>query len=169
MALKRPLGVIRFAAGIKMQDDAGDVPPIGTFCIRIQQTQIRDCVLVVIRRQDRGRWCRIGDVRIKWHLHAQAFATMSTEHSALCSWQIDDGTGAPYPPPPLPIQRAQYGSAHVRHGNAALKLAVPMWHASQSIGTADMIIIACAIGAIVILGYCAVVLTYLRRLPEQQD
>jgi hypothetical protein len=60
-----------------MQDDAGDVPLIGTFCIRIQQTQIRDCVFVIIRRQDRGRWCRIGDVGIKWHLHVRAFATIS--------------------------------------------------------------------------------------------
>jgi hypothetical protein len=32
-----------------------------------------------------------------------------------------------------------------------------------------MIILACVIGAVVILGYCAVVLTYLRRLPERQD
>jgi hypothetical protein len=57
----------------------------------------------------------------------------------------------------------------VRHSNPVLKLAVPNLNASQSIGTADMIILACAIGAVVILGYCAVVLTYLRRLPEHQD
>ena len=57
----------------------------------------------------------------------------------------------------------------MRHSNPVLKLAVPNLNASQSIGTADMIILACAIGAVVILGYCAVVLTYLRRLPEHQD
>ena len=32
-----------------------------------------------------------------------------------------------------------------------------------------MITLACAIGAIVTLGYCAVVFSYLRRLPEPQD
>jgi hypothetical protein len=32
-----------------------------------------------------------------------------------------------------------------------------------------VITLACAIGAIVILGYCAAVLMYLRRLPEPQD
>jgi hypothetical protein len=57
----------------------------------------------------------------------------------------------------------------VRQSNSALEEAVQTWHASQSIGTADMIMLACAIGAVVILGYCAVVLTYLRRLPEHRD
>jgi cytochrome bd-type quinol oxidase subunit 2 len=57
----------------------------------------------------------------------------------------------------------------VLHGNAALKLAVPMWHASQNIGTADMITVFCAIGAVVILAYAAFVLAYLRRLPEPED
>ena len=48
----------------------------------------------VVRRRSRDfRRCGICDVRIKWHLHLQAFATTSTEHSALGSWQIDDGTG----------------------------------------------------------------------------
>jgi len=32
-----------------------------------------------------------------------------------------------------------------------------------------MITVFCAIGAVVTLAYCAAVLTYLRRLPEQQD
>jgi hypothetical protein len=32
-----------------------------------------------------------------------------------------------------------------------------------------MITLACAIAAIVTLGYTAVVLTYLRRLPESED
>jgi hypothetical protein len=32
-----------------------------------------------------------------------------------------------------------------------------------------MITLACAIGALVLLGYCAVVLRYLRRLPDAQD
>jgi len=32
-----------------------------------------------------------------------------------------------------------------------------------------VITIACAIGAIVLLGYSAAVLSYLRRLPEPQD
>ena len=40
---------------------------------------------------------------------------------------------------------------------------------SKQPGPPDMIAIACAIGAIVILGYCAVVLSYLRRLPEPED
>lgn len=32
-----------------------------------------------------------------------------------------------------------------------------------------MITIACAIAAVVLLGYSAAVLSYLRRLPERQD
>jgi hypothetical protein len=41
---------------------------------------------------------------------------------------------------------------------------------SQTAGTAEMVItLACATGSIFILGYAAVVLNYLRRLPEPQE
>jgi hypothetical protein len=41
---------------------------------------------------------------------------------------------------------------------------------SQTAGTAEMVItFACAAGSIFILGYAAVVLNYLRRLPEPQE
>jgi hypothetical protein len=52
---------------------------------------------------------------------------------------------------------------------AALGAAVQKWHKVKTAGPSDMITLACAIGAIIILGYSVAVLTFLRRLPERQD
>ena len=51
---------------IDVQHDPRDLAPVGTFCVGIEHTEIRDHVLIVVggERWTGGR--QIGDVRIKW-------------------------------------------------------------------------------------------------------
>jgi hypothetical protein len=53
MALERPSGAIRFMFRIKMQHYSCDFAPIGTFCIRVEQTQISDEVFLIVHGQRR--------------------------------------------------------------------------------------------------------------------
>jgi hypothetical protein len=60
-----PPGAIRFAARVKMQDNARDLTPIGPISVGIKETHVGDQVLVVIRRQDRVRRRGVGNVWIE--------------------------------------------------------------------------------------------------------
>ena len=73
MALERLSRANGVAAGIKVQDDAGDFTPVNTFVIRVQQAQVGDEMFMIIWRQGGVRRGGIGDVRIKWYLHLKAF------------------------------------------------------------------------------------------------
>ena len=94
--VESPPRAIGFVAGIKMQDDAGDVPPIGTISVGIKETHVGDQVLVVIWRQDRVGRCGIGDVGVERRsLHGRS-GKVWTEHSALGSLQFDDMAKKPH-------------------------------------------------------------------------
>jgi len=48
MALKLPAGAIRFLFRIKMQHHACNFAPVSTLRIRVEQSQIRDDVLLIV-------------------------------------------------------------------------------------------------------------------------
>ena len=62
MAVERLPGPITFMFRIKVQHDSCDFPPVRTFRMRVEQPQIRDEVLVVVRGQHGTGGCNIGDI-----------------------------------------------------------------------------------------------------------
>ena len=51
MALESPPGAIGFATMVQLQHDAGDLFPISAVGVRIQEPQLHDQMLAVLRRQ----------------------------------------------------------------------------------------------------------------------
>jgi hypothetical protein len=59
MAVERPPSATGFMFRIKMQHQSRDFAPVSTFRIRVEQTQIRDEVLLVVSGHD--LLAKIGD------------------------------------------------------------------------------------------------------------
>jgi hypothetical protein len=60
----------RIPLGINVQYQPDDFGPIGSFCIGLQQTQVRYQVFLIIWREDVRYWCLIGTRRVeKWSVH----------------------------------------------------------------------------------------------------
>ena len=74
MAVERPPGAIRFVFRIKMLHDPCDLAPVGTLRIRVEQTRIRDDVLLVVDGQYGIGGRGIGDIGIKRQLLHGAFS-----------------------------------------------------------------------------------------------
>ncbi len=68
VTLERPPGPIGFMFRIKMQHDACDFTPVSAFRIRVEQTQIRDQVLLIVQGQHGIGGRGISDIGIKWRL-----------------------------------------------------------------------------------------------------
>jgi hypothetical protein len=62
---------------VDVQHDTRNLAPVGTFRIGIQHPQIRDGVLMVVRRE--GWLCRgkVGDVRVKGRRGLQGLVTVA--------------------------------------------------------------------------------------------
>jgi len=84
-------GAIRFLFRIKMQHHSCDFAPISTFRIRVEQAQMRDEVLLIVRGQYGIRERGIGDMGIKRRL-LHGFSRNRLLIDQLCSWpwHIDD-------------------------------------------------------------------------------
>jgi hypothetical protein len=65
VGVESPPRPTRYAAWVKMQDDAGNFPPIGPISVGIKETHVGDQVFVVIRRQDPVRRRGIGNVWVE--------------------------------------------------------------------------------------------------------
>src|SRR5450631_3527184 len=68
MAVERNPGAIMFLFRIKMQHYSCDFAPISALCIRVEQPQIRDEVLLVVNGQCGIGGRGVGDIGIKWRL-----------------------------------------------------------------------------------------------------
>src|SRR4051812_14247881 len=70
MTLERLASAIRLEDRIYMEDDAGHLPPVRIVSLGVQESQIRDDVLLVVSCQGRSRRRQVRSIRIKrWCLH----------------------------------------------------------------------------------------------------
>jgi len=67
---------IRLASRINVEDDLGNLPPVGSSGFRIEQTEVGDEVLLVVPREDSVGGRHIGDGRVeRWRSHASVHPT----------------------------------------------------------------------------------------------
>jgi hypothetical protein len=83
MAFERPGGAIRFLFRIKMQHHSCDFAPISTFRIRVEQAQMRDEVLLVVRGQYGIGEHGIGDMGDQAAASAWVFSQQVVDRSTL--------------------------------------------------------------------------------------
>jgi len=74
-----PSRAFGLACRIDLEDDQGDLAPVGPFRVRIEQAQIRHEMLFVVTRQDAGAGCGVGNRWVKqWRLHASVPTNSNT-------------------------------------------------------------------------------------------
>lgn len=95
MTLVGLAGATRLAFGIDVQHDPRDFSPIGTFGVRIEQTKIRNCVFMIVGRQNGVRRRGIRDIRIKRKLlHDISFNSISLSRP-VSGWRLTKASGSP--------------------------------------------------------------------------
>ena len=65
MAIEGTAGALDIVIRVYVQHDPRNLVPVGTFRIGIQHPQIRDGVLLVVRREDWLGRSKVGNVRVK--------------------------------------------------------------------------------------------------------
>jgi hypothetical protein len=95
MALEHPPDQIRFMFRIKMQHHSCDFAPVRTFRICVEQAQIRDEVLLLVRGQHGIGGRNIGDIGIKrWRLRGRSRNRLLIDLTLLWTpWHMMTSTG----------------------------------------------------------------------------